>query len=132
MKILAFVCKGNSFKSIICEKFAKELTNDLIIVSGGSSPAPSLYSDGVAIMRKKGFNMEGYRPHSIDELPKKVDYLVLMGCENGCPYIESEKTFYFNMDKYPATTFAEKECIVDALYEKTKNLISEILKMERP
>lgn len=53
MKTVAFVCKGNSFKSIICERFLKELTNNFIIVSAGTNPAREVNIDGAKIMKEK-------------------------------------------------------------------------------
>ncbi len=79
MKTIAFVCKGNCFKSIICERFAKELTNDFIIVSAGTIPADKVNTEGARIMEARGLSMDGYRPHSLDNLPENIDYLVKMG-----------------------------------------------------
>ncbi|MGL4568731.1 MAG: hypothetical protein ACRCU6_09430, partial [Fusobacteriaceae bacterium] len=57
MKTIAFVCKGNSFKSIICERFAKEFTNDFIVVSAGTNPAPVVNEEGAKIMEARGLSM---------------------------------------------------------------------------
>lgn len=126
MKIIAFVCKGNSFKSIICERFAKELTNDFIIVSGGTSPKDKVDEEGALIMKDRGLTMEGYKPHSLEELPKQIDFLVKMGCETECPSITAEKTYDFKMDEYPVDTYEEKRIVVNILEEKIKDLISSI------
>ena len=128
MKIIAFVCEGNSFKSIICEKFAKELTNDFIIVSGGTNPATRLNLEGESLMKKKGLSMTGYKPHSINDLPKNIDYLIKMGCTTECPLITSKNTFDFNMDKYPSKTSEEKQLIINILEEKVQDFIAKISK----
>lgn len=128
MKTIAFVCKGNSFKSIICERFAKELTNDFIIVSAGTDPAAKVNEEGARIMMAKGLPMVNYRPHSLDELPENIDYLVKMGCGVQCPLVSAKETVDFDMDKYPAGTFEEKELVVKLLEEKVKEFIAEISK----
>lgn len=126
MKTIAFICKGNSFKSIICERFAKELTNNFIIVSGGTDPANRLNIDGAKIMEGKDLSMKGYKPHSLNDLPENIDYLVKMGCGIECPFVVAKETFDFNMDKYPSETFKDKEKIVNILSEKVKVFISQI------
>ncbi|WP_330112420.1 hypothetical protein VSU16_13685 (plasmid) [Cetobacterium somerae] len=128
MKTIAFVCKGNSFKSIICERFAKELTNDFIIVSAGTNPAEKVNDDGAKIMKAKGLSMSNYKPHPLDELPQNIDYLVKMGCAVECPFVPAKETIDFDMDKYPANTFEEKELIVNLLEKKVKEFIKSITK----
>lgn len=126
MKTIAFVCKGNSFKSIICERFAKELTNDFIIVSAGTNPAEKVNDEGAKIMDARGLSMSNYKPHSLSELPENIDYLVKMGCDVECPFVPSKETIDFDMDKYPAKTFEEKQIIVNLLEEKVKELIENL------
>lgn len=128
MKTIAFVCRGNSFKSIICERFAKELTNDFIIVSAGTNPAEKVNDDGAKIMKAKNLSMSNYKPHSLDELPQNIDYLVKMGCAVECPFVPAKETIDFDMDKYPANTFEEKELIVNLLEKKVKEFIKSITK----
>lgn len=128
MKTIAFVCRGNSFKSIICERFAKELTNDFIIVSAGTNPAEKVNDDGAKIMKAKGLSMSNYKPHPLDELPQNIDYLVKMGCAVECPFVPAKETIDFDMDKYPANTFEEKEIIVNLLEKKVKEFIKSITK----
>lgn len=126
MKTVAFVCKGNSFKSIICEKFAKEFTNNFLITSAGTDPASKVNEEGAKIMEAKGLSMKNYRPHSLEELPEKIDYLVKMGCGVACPFVSAKETFDFDMDKYPAGTYEEKEFVVKLLEEKVREFISQI------
>ncbi|MGL5278290.1 MAG: low molecular weight phosphatase family protein [Cetobacterium sp.] len=126
MKTIAFVCKGNSFKSIICERFAKELTNDFIIVSAGTNPAEKVNDEGAKIMEAKGLSMFNYKPHPLDELPENIDYLVKMGCAVECPFVPAKETIDFDMDKYPASTFEEKVVVVDLLEKKVKEFIKSI------
>ena len=128
MKTIAFVCKGNSFKSIICERFAKELTNDFIIVSAGTNPAEKVNDDGAKIMKAKSLSMSNYKPHPLDELPQNIDYLVKMGCAVECPFVPAKEIIDFDMDQYPANTFEEKELIVNLLEKKVKEFIKSITK----
>lgn len=128
MKIIAFVCKGNSFKSIICERFAKELTNDFIIVSAGTNPTEKVNNEGAKIMEARGLSIFNYRPHSLDELPQNIDYLVKMGCAVECPFVPAKEAIDFDMNKYPANTFEEKEIVVSVLEKKVKEFIKSISK----
>lgn len=129
MKTIAFVCKGNSFKSIICERFAKELTNNFIIVSAGTDPAEKVNAEGAKIMQARGLSMAGYRPHSLEELPENIDYLVKMGCAVECPTVPAKEVIDFDMDRYPAGTFEEKEIVVKLLEEKVQKFLEMIQKI---
>ena len=126
MKAVAFVCKGNSFKSIICERFLKELTNNFIIVSAGTNPACEVNIDGAKIMKEKGLSLSGYKPHSLEDLPEEIDYLVTMGCETECPFVPAKEIINFNMDAYSSNTFEEKEIVVNMLEEKVKQFFESI------
>lgn len=130
MKIIAFVCKGNSFKSIVCERFAKEFTNDFIIVSAGTDPAEKVNEEGSVIMKARGLSMDGYKPHYLNDLPPNIDYLVKMGCGIECPFVPAKETINFDMDKYPVETFKEKETVINLLEKKVKDFIEIIQKTQ--
>lgn len=121
MKI-AFVCNGNSFKSLIGERFGNEFNNGTFeIYSAGTNPAEKINEDGEKIMKAKGYSMEGYSPSSMDDLPEKLDILVKMGCDIDCPIHYADKVINFGLEGVK-----DKEKCVEMIELKVKKLLEEL------
>lgn len=118
MKI-AFVCNGNSFKSIVAERFGNEFNEgDFEIYSAGTNPADVINKVGKEIMEKRGLSMAGYSPKSMDTLPEKVDILVKMGCNIDCPIHTATRVMDFGLQDVK-----DKEKCVELIGEKVGSLI---------
>ena len=118
MKI-AFVCNGNSFKSIIGERFGKEFNDGTFeIFSAGTKPAEKLNEAGKEIMESKGYSMAGYFPKEMDTLPPKLDVLVKMGCNIDCPIYMADKVVNFGLEDVD-----NKERCVELIEIKVKELL---------
>ena len=124
MKI-AFVCNGNSFKSIVGERFGNEFNDGTFeIFSAGTKPAKSLNEVGKKIMESKGYSMEEYFPKDMDTLPEKLDVLVKMGCDIDCPIYMADKTINFGLENVK-----DQEKCVELIEVKVKELL-EALKID--
>lgn len=118
MKI-AFVCNGNSFKSIIGEKFGNEFNDGTFeIFSAGTKPAEKLNEVGKKIMESRGYSMEGYFPKDMDKLPSKLDVLVKMGCNIDCPIYMANKVVNFGLEDV-----TDKEKCIELIEIKVKELL---------
>ena len=125
MKI-AFVCNGNSFKSIIGERFGNEFNDGTFeIYSAGTKPAEKLNEAGKKIMESKGYSMVGYFPKDMDMLPPKLDVLVKMGCNIDCPIYMADKVVNFGLEDVD-----DKEKCIELIEIKVKELF-ETLKRGR-
>jgi len=119
MKI-AFVCNGNSFKSIVAERFANEFNDGTFeIYSAGTNPAEVINKVGKEIMEKRGLSMDGYSPKPMDSLPKKVDVLVKMGCDIVCPTHGADRVLDFGLQD-----MTDQEEVVELLGEKVGALLN--------
>ncbi len=121
MKI-AFVCNGNSFKSIIGEWFGNKYNDGSFkVYSAGTKPAAKINEEGEKIMREKGYSMDGYTPTSIETLPEKLDVLVKMGCDIDCPIYMADKVINFSLEG-----IKDKRKCVEVIEEKVKELFLEL------
>ncbi|MCS5420893.1 MULTISPECIES: arsenate reductase/protein-tyrosine-phosphatase family protein [Psychrilyobacter] len=121
MKI-AFVCSGNSFKSLIGERFGNEFNDGTFeIYSAGTNPAEKVNEAGEKIMKSKGYSMEGYHPSSMDKLPEKVDVLVKMGCDIDCPIHLADKVVNFGLENVK-----DKKKCVEMIELKVKKLLEDL------
>jgi arsenate reductase len=119
MKI-AFVCNGNSFKSIVAERFANEFNDGTFeIYSAGTNPAEVINEVGKKIMEKRGLSMDGYSPKPMDALPEKVDVLVKMGCNIICPIHHADRVLDFGLQD-----MTDQEEVVEVLGEKVGALLN--------
>jgi arsenate reductase len=118
MKI-AFVCNGNSFKSIVAERFANEFNNGSFeIYSAGTNPAEVINAVGKEIMERKGYSMDGYSPSTMETLPETLDVLVKMGCDIDCPIHNAEKVIDFGLQD-----IKDQEKCVELIEDKVKELL---------
>jgi len=101
-----FVCTENACRSQMAEGWARKLLPDWRAFSAGSKPRGSVDANAITVMQEvgidisanasKGFN--DVRGHDTDcrtigSCPREFDYVVLMGCKDGCPFVPAKKTF---------------------------------------
>ncbi len=91
MRIL-FACVGNSCRSQMAEAFCRVLGNDVECESAGSTPAPNVQPNTVAVMSEVGIDISSAHPKAFrDVTGHGFDYLVSMGCTVTCPFIPGAK-----------------------------------------
>ncbi len=88
MTRILFACVGNSARSQMAEAFCREMGRDVECASAGTSPAPQVDPNAVAVMKEVGVDISSARPRGFKDLPDlKYDHLVTMGCEVVCPFL---------------------------------------------
>ncbi len=94
MKIL-FVCVGNSCRSQMAEGIAKLYGHDAH--SAGTHPAKQVSTHALTILQKKGIDISGMKPKSLDLFtPSSFDMVISMGCGVECPTIKLDQDW--NLD----------------------------------
>ena len=100
MKGILFLCIHNAGRSQMAAGFARELSNDrVLILSGGSEPADQVNPVAVEVMREVGVDIAGYVPQKYnDDLLAAVDVVVTMGCGDTCPFIPGKRYIDWPLD----------------------------------
>lgn len=96
----AFICVHNSCRSQIAEALGKRLAADVFeSYSAGTETKPKINQDAVRLMKEiYGIDMEEtQRSKLLDELPK-VDIVVTMGCDVGCPFLPGQHVEDWGLD----------------------------------
>lgn len=92
MKKVAFICVHNSCRSQIAEALAKHLAAETFeAYSAGSMTKNEINQDAVRLIKENyGIDMEKTQyPKLIHKIPEP-DYIISMGCEDGCPFAGRE------------------------------------------
>ena len=97
---VAFICVHNSCRSQMAEALGKHLAADTFEShSAGTETKPRINQDAVRLMKEiYGIDMEQTQYSKLlDELPK-MDIVVKMGCEVGCPFLPGQHVEDWGLD----------------------------------
>jgi protein-tyrosine-phosphatase len=105
-----FVCTENACRSQMAEGWAKKLLPDWQAYSAGSKPRGSVDRSAIAVMQEVGIDISGnvskgfdaVRGHDTDcrtigSCPREFDYVVTMGCKDGCPFVPAKQSLDWNI-----------------------------------
>lgn len=123
-KKIAFICNHNSCRSQIAEYFGKKYLSEIYdIYSAGSEIKSEINNDAVRLI-KKLYNDDIsliQHPKTINDIPEP-DIIISMGCYNGCPYINKEFTFDWQIKDPTGKSDDEFIKVINEIKEKVINL----------
>lgn len=123
-KKIAFICNHNSCRSQIAEYFGKKYLSEIYdIYSAGSEIKSEINNDAVRLI-KKLYNDDislMQHPKTINDIPEP-DIIISMGCYNGCPYINKEFTFDWQIKDPTGKSDDEFIKVINEIKEKVLNL----------
>ncbi len=129
MKKLLFVCVGNSCRSIMAEAWLNALISPdrAIAMSAGTEPAEEVNPLAIRVMKEAGISIENKKPRMLTpEMNMEFDYIITMGCMEGCPVTPREKTIKWNIydpKGKPVEKFRE---VRDTIKREVEKLIYEL------
>ncbi len=93
MKSILFVCVENANRSQMAAAFARMHSHgDLEVYSAGSRPADSVNPKAISAMQEAGYDLTGYHPQSLSEIPDiEYDFVATMGCGDECPFVRAKR-----------------------------------------
>ena len=129
MKTILFLCVENSCRSQIAETFAKKYVLDGIkAMSAGSKPSGEINPRAKELMSEIGSDMANQFSKSVDDLKlTRVDYLILMGCGDSCPYLKAETIIEWDIPDPKNLTKGEFREVIEKIEEKVENLIQKLI-----
>lgn len=128
MSGILFLCIHNAGRSQMAAGFARELSEDkVLILSGGSEPADKVNSVAVEVMREIGIDISSYVPQKYnDELLNAVDVVVTMGCGDTCPYIPGKRYVDWPLDDPKGQPLEEVRRIRDEIKNRVTELLAQL------
>jgi protein-tyrosine-phosphatase len=79
MKIILFVCKGNSGRSQMAEAFLNHFCKSVKALSAGVEPDEKIHPWTIQVMQEVGIDVSQHKPKPLtEEMMEKADKIILM------------------------------------------------------
>ncbi|MEF8879283.1 MAG: arsenate reductase ArsC [Candidatus Thermoplasmatota archaeon] len=128
MKKVLFVCIENACRSQMAEGFFNNFTKDAVADSAGTQPAKNVDSLAVKVMKDLGVDIVDNKPKQLTfEMNNEFDFIVTMGCIDGCPVTPKNKTIEWNIEDPKGKNIEFYRRVRDQIEKSVKKLINEVI-----
>ncbi len=128
MKKVLFVCVENSCRSQMAKGFFNSFTKESMADSAGTQPAKNVDPVAVKVMKEVGVDIGNNKPKQLTfEMNNEFDYIVTMGCIDGCPITPKNKTIEWDVKDPKGKDIDVYRKIRDLIEGNVKKLINEVM-----
>ena len=128
MKKVLFVCVENACRSQMAKGFFNSIAENAGADSVGTQPADKVDPVAVQVMREKDVDISGFVPKMLTfSMNNKFDFIVTMGCINGCPITPKNKTIEWEIEDPKGETIHKYGEIRDLIENHVNKLIKEVI-----
>jgi arsenate reductase len=97
-------------------------------LSAGSSPAPELHPEVIAVMREVGADLTTAFPKALDDTDvRESDVVITMGCGDACPIYPGKRYEDWHVDDPAGQDTATVRRIRDEIDKRVRRLTKELL-----
>jgi protein-tyrosine-phosphatase len=115
----------------MAEGWARKLLPDWQAFSAGSKPRGSVDPNAIAVMQEVGIDISGQSSKGFDDVVvKELDYVVTMGCKDGCPFVPAKQTFGWDIADPVGKDLDFYRKMRDLIRDKVKDLPNQVGKLE--
>jgi len=126
MKKVLFVCVENSCRSQMAEAIFNSIAGGGA-ESAGTNPAKEVDENAIKVMDEIGIDISGKRPKALTpDMNEKFDFIVTMGCIDGCPITPREKTIEWDIEDPKGKGIEEYRMARDEIKQNVKKLIERV------
>lgn len=128
-----FVCVHNAGRSQMAAGWLRHLAGDAVEVrSAGSEPVEKINPSAVEAMREVGIDITAAVPTRLTwDSAEAADVIVTMGCGDACPVFPGKRYQDWALDDPAGRSVAEVRGIRDAIRERVKGLLDELVQQNR-
>jgi arsenate reductase (thioredoxin) len=128
MQHVLFVCVHNAGRSQMSQAlFERAAGGRHTAGSAGTTPAERVHPEVVQVMREFGVDLAGRRPQRLtDELARRADIVVTMGCGDQCPYVPGKRYIDWDLPDPAGRPIEEIRAIRDDIDRRVHALIDEL------
>ncbi|MCQ5376168.1 MAG: arsenate reductase ArsC [Methanomassiliicoccales archaeon] len=124
MRIVLFVCVGNSFRSQVAEAyFNKYAPQGWVAVSAGIIPEEKVHQNAIVLMQEEGIDISHKKPRRLnDELQEMADVAVVVCSGDFCPILHAKQVEKWPMPDPHLMPLDEARRVRDKIKEKVIEL----------
>jgi arsenate reductase (thioredoxin) len=122
-----FACVHNAGRSQMAAAFFNHLADPQKgeAISAGTQPGVRVHPEVQAVMQEVGIDLSNAKPQKLtEELAKKAELLITMGCGDKCPYVPDLKRDDWPIRDPKGLSPNEVRVIRDEIKERVKALIA--------
>ena len=128
MKKVLFVCVENACRSQMAKGFFNTFTKDVIADGAGTQPAEEVNAVAVKVMKEKNIDISVFVPKMLSfSMNNEFDFIVTMGCIDGCPITPRNKTIEWNLEDPKGKDIGFYRRVRDQIESDVKKLINEVI-----
>ena len=123
-----FVCLRNAGRSqMSAALFERAAHGRHSAESAGTTPDERVHPEVVEIMRELGIELSRSRPKKLtDELARRADVVVKMGCGDECPYIPGKRYLDWDLEDPKGRPLVEVRATRDDIARRVEALVAEL------
>jgi arsenate reductase (thioredoxin) len=128
MAAALFVCLHNAGRSqMSAALFERAAAGRHRALSAGTTPGERVHPEVVEVMREVGIDLSARRPQKLtDELARRADVVVTMGCGDECPYIPGKRYVDWDLPDPRGRPVEEVRATRDDIARRVERLVAEL------
>jgi arsenate reductase len=128
MAHVLFVCLHNAGRSQISRAlFERAAAGRHSADSAGTTPGERVHPEVAAAMDELGMDISGRVPQKLtDELARRADVVVTMGCGDECPYIPGKRYLDWDLPDPKGRPLEEVRATRDEIGRRVEGLVDEL------
>jgi arsenate reductase len=132
--VVLFLCTHNAGRSVAARVLLDHYADGRIDVrSAGSDPGEELNPSVVALLMERGLDPRREFPKPVtNELARKADVIVTMGCGDSCPVYPGSRYLDWEVDDPAGRPIEEVRPIVEEIDRRTRALLADLLSQMPP
>ena len=108
--------------------FFNSYSNHAVADSAGTQPAEKVDPVAVQVMKEKNVDISGFVPKMLSfSMNNEFDFIVTMGCINGCPLTPRNKTIEWEIEDPKGKNIEFYRKVRDQIESDVKRLINEVI-----
>jgi arsenate reductase len=128
MACALFVCLHNAGRSQMSQAlFERAAQGRHTALSAGTTPGERAHPAVIEVMRELGIDLSDRKPRKLtDELARRADVVVTMGCGDACPYISGKRYIDWSLPDPKDRPLAEVRATRDEIQQLVAELVAEL------
>jgi arsenate reductase (thioredoxin) len=128
MSHVLFVCLHNAGRSQMSRALFERAAGDRHTAdSAGTTPGERVHPEVVEVMAELGQDVSGRVPQKLtDELARRADVVVTMGCGDECPYIPGKRYLDWDLPDPKGRPVDEVRATRDDIARRVEELVADL------